>query len=419
MVKITTVKGEIAVVMADHSPLREWNSCPDLLHIPDVLTENVTKLHVYDFDNTLYCSPHPNRQLYTKKLYDRLYNSPVLLSGGWWSEPCFLEESFQRMLKSTGVERADYWNTEQLSLAKQSYEDQDTISIVLTGRKEVYFGSIFNKMFLDFDDVEFNAVCLKRANVGNSTAEYKISLISDFLEHYKSLKELVIYDDRAGQVKTFEKAFRSAEVVLVRAQFKMLDVPDECRLVKEIFERSNKAGSLTWTPKTYGFIVNQASHRALISWTYRFFKKKYKMSALPQYPVYIPLAADTDDEIARIWSNNSAQVMSSPSNISEICDKFRAQQNLEGECSIKFDVVGIGYGTHNQSRRALQVYYKVKASDSKRYISPSSTTLIALSSDQSFSEYRADSRFVKWVSLDRPIKLRSVLGHFARLTTTD
>ncbi|CCE90208.1 uncharacterized protein TDEL_0B00790 [Torulaspora delbrueckii] len=405
--------------MADHGPLHKWNSCPDLLNVPKVPIESLKKLHVYDFDNTLYCSPHPNKQLYTKKLYDRLYNSSSLLNGGWWSEPCFLEQSFTNMINSSEEERAKYWNIDMLELARKSEQDPQAISIVLTGRKEVYFASMFSKMFLELDDLTFNAVCLKRANCGSSTAEYKISLITDFLDHYPSLNELIIYDDRPQQIKVFERAFSNSQVVHVQPQFKMLEVSDECRLVKEIFERYHMANSLVWTPPTCGFIVDRTTYRTLINWTFRFFKKKYKMSLLPHYPMYIPLAADTNDEIARIWSNNNPQVMKSPSSTKEICDRFHSQQNLQGNCAIKFNVIEIGYRTSEKYRRTLEIYYKVEASDSNRYVSPSPTTLMAISTETTLPKGRTELNSLRWVSLDRPIKLKTVLGHFARLTTTD
>lgn len=403
--------------MTDHSPLLKWSSCPELLHVPNVRPEGITKLHIYDFDNTLYCSPHPNKELYTKGLYDRLYNSSDILDGGWWSEPTFLEQSFSDMIDSKGNQRAQYWNADVVELARKSYEDAQTISIVLTGRKEILFSSIFTKMFLKLGDLKFNAVCLKRANVGSSTAEYKISLIGEFLLYYSSLEELVIYEDRSQQVKKFEKAFSRARLVQVKPRFKMLKVSEESRLVSRIFERSHLNDSLSWTEPTRGFIVDRGSYRSLSNWILRFFKMKYKLSSLPQYPLYIPLSTDSEEEIAKIWSNNDPQVISSSSKVQEIYNKFRSQQNLEGGFNVNFEVIKIGYRNSGHTRRAPPIYIKVKVSDSRQYVSSCPDDMMVVSTETALHTDSRELKAAKWITLDRPIRLKTALGHFSRLTT--
>ncbi|QLL34706.1 hypothetical protein HG536_0H00810 [Torulaspora globosa] len=401
--------------MEDHGPLRKWNSCKDHLLIPATPRSGITKLHVYDFDNTLYCSPHPNRQLYTKVLYDTLFNSSTILDGGWWSEPSFLEQSFRDMLNSDEEQQAQYWNQEIIKLAQTSYEDPHTISVVLTGRKEVYFHDIFNEMFSSFGKAFFNAICLKRANISSTTAEYKISLIEDFLDHYKSLQELIVYDDRLAQVKKFEKVFGRDKVIHVQPSFKMLDMSEETRLVGQIFQRSKMKECLAWTPKAAGFILDYSSHKKLVRWTFNFFRKKYKMSSLPQWPTYIPLTFESDLEIARIWSNNDLVTVQSQDKVKQICDSFYSQPNLQGEKMFQFDVVKMGYSVTDKRRSKVTIFYKAIPADNA-YVSSTSQTMFVISTEEETTRNPSIAIGVRWASLDRRIRVRTCFGHSERLT---
>lgn len=403
--------------MSDHEPLKKWNSCENHLQIPITSKSGITKLHIYDFDNTLYCSPHPNGALYTKVLYDALFNSSTILNdGGWWSEPSFLEQSFEDMLNSSEKEQATYWSQDIIKLAQASYEDPQTISIVLTGRKEVYFHAIFNEMFNSFREVSFNAICLKRAEMGLSTAEYKISLINDFLSHYTSLKELIIYDDRLAQVKQFEKVFGRGTVIHVQPRFKMLDIAEESRLIFKIFARSNMTQSLAWTPKVPGFILNYASHKKLIGWTFRFFRQKYRMSSLPKWPTYIPLTVDSNQEIAKVWSNNDLPAMQSQDGIKKLCDEFYSQPVLQGTKVFKFDIIKIGYYVSEGSFGNINIFYKAIPSDKSTFVSSSTQNMFVISTTEGMSRNPSRAAGVRWATLDRKITVNATFAHLEKLT---
>lgn len=87
--------GEMSGKSSDHSVLRKWNSCAHELAVPSEVPEHaITKLHIYDFDNTLFATPGPTEQLYTRELLGKLTSSE-LPNGGWWNEPEFLQAAIE------------------------------------------------------------------------------------------------------------------------------------------------------------------------------------------------------------------------------------------------------------------------------------------------------------------------------------
>lgn len=60
--------GEMSGKSSDHSVLRKWNSCAHELAVPSEVPEHaITKLHIYDFDNTLFATAGPHRAvIYTR-----------------------------------------------------------------------------------------------------------------------------------------------------------------------------------------------------------------------------------------------------------------------------------------------------------------------------------------------------------------
>lgn len=418
--------------MSTHSPLREWNSCHGLLEIPTSPDDSIKKIHIYDFDNTLYNSPQPNRQLYSKRLYDQMSYPSLLGNLGWWSEPSFLEQSFKDMLSSDDEEQAQYWNAEMINSAERSYRNQDTLCLVLTGRREHLFHEIFTKMFIAFNKVHFNAACLRRENVGSSTIEYKLAVIDSFLRYYSaSLEEITIYDDRLGQVKQFQNYFKTSKcslkwlVIPVLPHHKLLSVQEEYKLTFAMFEKfaSKNKMLLEWTSKQYGFFLSMQSHKSLVSWSFRFFQKKYRMGSFPQYPTYIPCTKPggsiPEVEIAKIWSDNDKEVLQSASKIKEIQDKFYSQQTSEGTCIINFDVTEIGYRIHNRLRNDIEIVYKAKPSNIKRYIWSTYPILFIVDEKESTlmeTVVNDTHHSIKWVHIKKPLRIKTLFGHASRLT---
>src|SRR5271163_1411463 len=67
--------------------LKRW-SCSDTA-LPPVA--QIKELHIYDFDNTIFMSPLPNKALWDSVIMGRLHNPDVFVNGGWWHDAGILE----------------------------------------------------------------------------------------------------------------------------------------------------------------------------------------------------------------------------------------------------------------------------------------------------------------------------------------
>ncbi|GAV55940.1 hypothetical protein ZYGR_0AZ01120 [Zygosaccharomyces rouxii] len=404
-----------------HKSLQRWNSCPQLLSLPPH-DFHVRRIHVYDFDNTLYLSPQPNRQFYTRSLLGTLYGGDLLNGRDWWSEPLFLEKSFNRMLaiEDESAREQEFWNKEIVDLAKSSFEDKETVSILLTGRKEEFFGPLFEKTLKQCNATFFNAICLKKPGVGSSTMEYKTAVLKDLIDEYEgTLEEITIYDDRLSQVQKFKTFFdqiggtfqRMAVPVVPR--YRLLDNEEECRMILELAG----PGVVSWTPRQNGFFLNTQSHKSLLSFTFSFFQKKYNWNVLPEYPMYIPCCqldqTPPVDQIARIWTNDQPNV-----DIQECLQKFQSQDT---SCEIDFNVVELGHC--GRSPRRINVFFRAEPCDKSRYLWSQFEKFIVVgrrydsSDDDSLLQRVVEGKqpSMRWIKLRRPLKIKTYFGHYARL----
>ncbi|EDO17762.1 hypothetical protein Kpol_541p5 [Vanderwaltozyma polyspora DSM 70294] len=392
--------------MFDHHVLKKWNSCDELLILPDVPVSTIKKIHIYDFDNTLYKSPHLNRSLHSKELVSLLLNNQKLPSGNWWSDQRSLEEMFieSRQYKSNSLVKRTYWNKNILPLAELSCNDSDTISIILTGRKEKQFMSLITKIVSsDIPTLKFNAVCLKKTELEYSTtAEYKIALITDLMKYYsESLEEVTIYDDRISQLKKFREFFENlseTNKLKLKESFKWFVIPVppvvrylkpqvEANIVSKVINEYNLNNSLPlelkWGPIQTGFFLNIASQRRLIAFTISFFQKKPKMwvDNIPDYPAYIPCIQRgmhlSKDTIINIITNKDKDILNNPDKMNEIYEKFITQDydSPNERCCVDFKLVAIGYNrirkdnskTSIDKLPKIHVFYKLKACSPNRY----------------------------------------------------
>lgn len=127
------------------------------------------KLHIYDFDGTLFRSPEPD--------------SP---NGKWWgslgslSEPCVPDKP-----------DASWWNSPVVEDAKKSISDPDIYVVLMTGRRDDPFRSRIPEMLkageLDFDEVIMSP--------GGTVATYKGDTVNKLLGRYPFIDEVKLWDD--------------------------------------------------------------------------------------------------------------------------------------------------------------------------------------------------------------------------------
>ncbi|PVH96588.1 hypothetical protein DM02DRAFT_617129 [Periconia macrospinosa] len=183
--------------------LKRW-SCHDQDLPP---ASNIKAIHVYDFDNTLFGSPLPNRQIWNGMTIGQLQSPDMFSNGGWWHDSTLLASTGEGLEKEEPRAWKGWWNETIVSLVELSMQQKDALSVLLTGRSEPQFADLIKRM-VKSKKLEFDMVCLK-PNVGpmgqkfKSTMEFKQELLKDIIYTYKDAEEIRIYEDRPKHTKGF------------------------------------------------------------------------------------------------------------------------------------------------------------------------------------------------------------------------
>ncbi|CCH41933.1 hypothetical protein BN7_1472 [Wickerhamomyces ciferrii] len=227
------------------NPITFWD-CSKNIDVPKQ-PDQIKKLHVYDFDNTLFYSPCPNPNLFNDQTIGMLANSDMLSYGGWWSEPLI----FKNMGAGWDVESQrqweSFWNQDVENLLKLSYEDDETLAIIMTGRKNKKFIEFISEI-LESRGIKYDGLMLKKGNF-NTTIDYKTQVLTDILDHYNKIEQVSIYDDRPSQLNGFQKFLNEYteavrpeliyNLIPVSPEVKYLEPKKERALIEELLEQHN------------------------------------------------------------------------------------------------------------------------------------------------------------------------------------
>lgn len=135
------------------------------------------KLHLYDFDGTLFGSPLPPPE-YPHQI-NKWFQDPVSLA-----PPCVPESP-------TG----EWWNPAVAPLAMRSINDPDVYAVLMTGRSGDHGGILYRvSEILTNGGYDFDEIHLKKG--GGSTLGYKSEKLHHILTWRKGITEIEIWDDR-------------------------------------------------------------------------------------------------------------------------------------------------------------------------------------------------------------------------------
>jgi len=127
------------------------------------------KLHIFDFDGTLFRSPEPSGD-----------------KGKWWSSPGSLSEPC--VPDKPGPE---WWNSPVVADAKKSISNPDVYAVLMTGRKDAPFRWRIPELLkaggLNFDEVIMSP--------GGTVAAYKGDTVDTLLYRYPFIDEVKLWDD--------------------------------------------------------------------------------------------------------------------------------------------------------------------------------------------------------------------------------
>lgn len=458
-----------------HDVLAEWNSIASELHIPEHDPGEVVKLHVYDFDNTLFYSPVPNPQLYTKTFETRLRSDPELSSfGGWWDDPRPVEVVNKMMVRSS--QRSEFWNEDVIKLARMSWRDENTVSVILTGRKENLFSHHIARLLqtarekwsqkedtdennerTSTDDLLFNAVLLKKLGQETRTVEYKQKCVLSFIDAYPNLKEISMYDDRIHQINKFESFFESLKntkfkwsITPVAPRYHYLPMKEELALINKFIQEKNRDDPsrqlrLTRTPMQVGYFLTLSSQKKLLHWALNYLKRvihedKVTISNFAEYPMYIPCVAPgqkmSTSQVAKCFTKfDSIQVNKNIDNADktpeEIIKYFCSQNVMLSEWTTSFKVTAIAFRepidvTNLRSKKSykpLEVYYKVVPTKSKTetWSNFGSYVVIGYNYDNNLSHQISEinlilgnAKVLDWRSVRNGIKINTYFGFFSK-----
>ncbi|KAK4496863.1 hypothetical protein PRZ48_011312 [Zasmidium cellare] len=240
--------------------LKRW-SCQDK-QLPPV--DQIKAIHVYDFDNTLFSSPLPNKQLWNAGTCGQLQAQDFLHggTGGWWHNPNILAATGEGLEKEEARAWEGSWNEKIVELVQLSMQDPSALSVLLTGRAEDGFAELIGRM-VAAKGLEFDMVCLRPSSGPNgeffsSTMVFKQALLQDIVLTYPDADELRIYEDRPKHVKGFRDFFEdfnrslmsmgptgrkpfTAEVIQVSEQDSFMDPATEVAEIQKMINANNQA----------------------------------------------------------------------------------------------------------------------------------------------------------------------------------
>ncbi|KAJ4291176.1 hypothetical protein N0V90_010374 [Kalmusia sp. IMI 367209] len=187
--------------------LKRW-SCHDN-DLP--ATADIRSIHIYDFDNTLFASPLPNKQIWNGPTVGQLASPDVFVNGGWWHDSSILAATGEGVEKEEPRAWKGWWNENIVSLVELSMQQKDALNVLLTGRSEHGFSDLI-KRIVQSRNLNFDMVCLK-PSVGpagqkfKSTMEFKQELLKEIVYTYKDAEDIRIYEDRVKHTKGFRDFF--------------------------------------------------------------------------------------------------------------------------------------------------------------------------------------------------------------------
>lgn len=262
----------------EHSILNEW-SAGQCHKYPSCRREDITKIHIYDFDQTLYASPLPNNELYPLSTRHHLTFNISFSSGGWFAEPSFLSASLERR----DVSARKRWNMPVTELVKMSVHEPGVLTVLMTGRRERTFATLIThavgQFCEEFDlNPAFDLVCLKKEGF-ETTMKFKTSCLNSLLDFYYNVNEVSLYDDRLGHVNQFRKylteyveSIRPSmvhTVVHVAPKISVLPADTELKLVLEMIKRNNESEKSEHTDSKSNTFHRYSLSKSLVNCGYR------------------------------------------------------------------------------------------------------------------------------------------------------
>ncbi|KAL6056658.1 Protein-lysine N-methyltransferase efm5 [Balamuthia mandrillaris] len=202
---------------------------------PPPLRREYTAVNVFDFDGTLFRSPMPSSKLWNSHLVTKLRMQPSDLGFGWFQEVITLSPPFVPSEPSI-----DWWNEELLPVVKNSMDDPQSYTVLLTGRSVAYTHVISN--LVEHAGLRFDSMGFKDS--AERTIDFKTRFLVEVLRRVLPQKcpgaplQLNIWEDRPSQAAQFRAFFQGYSAELQRRRMKKLRKKERRRAEKGKAEAS-------------------------------------------------------------------------------------------------------------------------------------------------------------------------------------
>jgi hypothetical protein len=176
-----------------------------------------TKIHIYDFDGTLFETPLPQHGI---PLYERVTGRRFPVIGHWWATEHSLDCSVFDI--EAGQAYNDYF---------KSAASTDVITLMMTGRNMAIRNAVLN--ILNNHSMKFSYSIFKPDEFPSSTLVYKTRAIQELITRFENLEEIVMWEDR----KEHATAFRDLNNKFTNSSGVRIKI--KVNLVRSATERTN------------------------------------------------------------------------------------------------------------------------------------------------------------------------------------
>ncbi|KAI9504481.1 hypothetical protein GGI25_005451 [Coemansia spiralis] len=224
----------------------------------------ITRLSIFDFDNTLFKSPLPNPRLWDKSLIGMLKSTDL----GWFHDSRTLKKPFLHYTRH-------HWIKSTVSQVRQEAErSDDTLVVLLTGRSHAAYRSLIVNLVSHRPELLFDLIILKETPTRQSplipqddfepassevsrrtaaplTFDYKMAVVEDTISAFPETKEIRMWDDRTNHCRKMqayldsmkaraESSIESVEVFYVPPQTICMEESMERKLVRSMINTHNE-----------------------------------------------------------------------------------------------------------------------------------------------------------------------------------
>ncbi|KAL6721142.1 hypothetical protein ACLMJK_000242 [Lecanora helva] len=183
-------------------------------------------------------SPLPNQKLWHPSSVAFLQTQECFVGGGWWHDARILEATGQGIEQEEPKGWDGWWNEQiaKVELVKLSIGQEDTLTVLLTGRGEHNFATLI-KRIVAAKNLSFDMICLKPQSGPNnerfqSTMQYKQAILADLVYTYAGAMEIRVYEDRPKHTKGFREFFQGFNADLVSGSGRVPRTPIKAEVIQ-------------------------------------------------------------------------------------------------------------------------------------------------------------------------------------------